>query len=502
MAAHGLHLIVRFVITPFLLISIGLEAYGFWALLFAMLGLLGVHRQGIVGSVITYVARYHAEGNPERVSHVVRTGASLALVFALLMGVPLWLLSESIVAWTGIAADLAADAVLTLRLAAGATLVAMVLGGYQGTLEALQEHPRVRFVDAVASVCEAALTVGLLLLGLGLPALAIAYALRLLVPIPVYAAMARRRVPSLRGTPGCIDRTEAMRLLRFGGSIQLLGVLHLAIAAVDRAVLTRAVSLAAAGAYEIARKLINLASALPMQGLAPVAPAAARLHALEADGSALRQLIVGATRVVCMLSAVPIAFLVVFGERFLVAWVGPEQAHVAPALQWLCVGAYVHLATGPITGALRGLARLRHELTYAAVWLASSLVLLPLAVERHGLIGVAAAAACAQAGSSLLLVVLACPGLRIKRGLWLRDVVLPIFVTLTAALGTDALFASFLPTELGWGFGTLVASALVVGVSSLLVAMPVLLSRRERRVVSEFMSARLRRSTRASEAKA
>ena len=66
-----LYLTTRFLLTPFVLASVGLEAYGFWSILFVALGWFGLHRMGFASSAISYVARYRSEGRYDRVNAVL-----------------------------------------------------------------------------------------------------------------------------------------------------------------------------------------------------------------------------------------------------------------------------------------------------------------------------------------------------------------------------------------------------------------------------------------------
>ena len=80
-AAQILNMAVRFALTPFVLAELGYAAFGFWALTFVALGLLGVHRMGFVGAAVPLVAGHLAAGRPDRATAVLRATANAGLVF-------------------------------------------------------------------------------------------------------------------------------------------------------------------------------------------------------------------------------------------------------------------------------------------------------------------------------------------------------------------------------------------------------------------------------------
>jgi len=485
-AAQALYLATRFAITPYVVATAGLEVYGFWSVLFVILGVFGVHRMGFASASVAFVARHHAEGRRDRIDAVLGASATLALAAALLLGGALILGAPLLVSALGTSDALRAEAILALRVTVAATFASLVLGGFQSALEGMQEYPAVKAVDAAALLLETGAVVAALALGWGLTGLAGAYALRLLAPIPAYAALARRRLPGLRALPGRLDADAARALLGLGGSVQVLGVLHLAIASLDRLVLAHLVSLGAAGAYEVARKLVSFAGALPAHALGPLVPAAAALRA-RAGGEPLvtAPLVRTATRAVAIAAAAPLATFGACAGPLVGAWVGPGHDDVALAVAILAPAAYIHLATGPATAVLRGLALPRLELAYAVLWLVLGAALMPLGAARAGVAGVALGSAAAQAGASLTLLLYALPLLGVRRRALLRDVAGPALAALPyAALAAVTARTSLLPEErlplaiFAAGACALVAAGAITG------ACAFVLPRSEREVVA------------------
>lgn len=424
--AQAGYLVSRFLLTPVIVAQAGLDAYGFWSILFVMLGLMGIHRMGILSASVAHASAQLAAGHPARASEVLRTTASIAALLAIPAGAALVLGAEAAAGLIGVAPENLDAATTCVQITGLATLIALVFGGWQSALEARQEHARVKVTDSIAQLLEGAVLVFLLYADTGLLGLAVAYAARVLIPIPIHRFGALRGGTPLVASPGKIHLPDLMPLLRLGGAIQLLGAVHLAIAAVPRLALAHGGGLMAAGAYEVARKLVEFAAALPTHGLAPFAPASAALGARGAPGRRdLMTALQTATSVVALAGAIPTVLFMVSAEDLVLAWLGHGDARIVIVLRVLAPAAWLHLTTGALTSALRGLAKPRAELAYAICWLALSAVLVPVAQAHAGLIGVAGAVAVTQAACCVGLWTLAPLAADLSPSARLRSIFLP-----------------------------------------------------------------------------
>ncbi|MEO0649675.1 MAG: hypothetical protein AAFZ65_03235 [Planctomycetota bacterium] len=399
---QALYLGSRFLLTPFVLARAGLEAYGFWSLLFAVLGVLGVQRMGLVSASVPLAARALAEGDAPRAARILRSVAGLATLLALLFVVATLQADGLLLRLLGVGPELEASARFALRLTVGATGLALAFGGYQSYLESDQRYATVKLVDGSAQLGEAVLLGALLWAGLGLEALGTAYALRLLVPIPIYAWLSRRAGRQAPLWPSLPDRRELRSILRLGLAIQGLGTVHMGVAALPRLVLARVTDLGTLGLFEVSRKLIEFAAALPSKSLEPLVAASGAAGSAAASRQARRVATRTSTRLVATVGLLPLGLLAVMGPAVGVAWLGVHQPSVPAVLALLAPAAWLHLCTGPTTAVLRGDARPRAELAYSGLWLLLLAALLPIAAPQ-GVVAAAGAVAVAQAIASLLL---------------------------------------------------------------------------------------------------
>jgi len=68
---------VSFFLSPFLVRHLGNSAYGVWILLVSLTGYLGFLDLGIRGAVTRYIAKFHSEGDHDRLSRIVSSGLDM-----------------------------------------------------------------------------------------------------------------------------------------------------------------------------------------------------------------------------------------------------------------------------------------------------------------------------------------------------------------------------------------------------------------------------------------
>ncbi|MFT7620472.1 MAG: O-antigen/teichoic acid export membrane protein [Planctomycetota bacterium] len=403
--AQAVHLGSRLLLTPLVVSFVGLGTYAYWSLIFAVLGWLGLHRIGFVASAIPLASKCISQEDVPGAERFLRGASNLSLVLGAVATTSAFLFGRSFIEFLGVTADLQGEAHAALLITLFATSVALVLGGFQSALEATNKFPRVKGIEVCCALSESIVVVLFLTAGWGLVGMACAYALRLVSQVFLCAIYARKQFPTLRPWPGRSSKKTLVTLLRFGGSMQVIGFLHLSVAFVDRMFVVTFLGLISSGVFELTRKLVNFGAGLIAQGLSPVAPATARLQATQP--SQVQEFIGRTIRMTSLFGVLPLAWLSASSHVIIHAWLGSVPPHSELILSVLSIAAYIHLMTGPWTAVLRGLERTKEEFTYTATWLVLVFVLLPTGFEFFGLYGVLVGSAAAQGLSSGVLIVLA-----------------------------------------------------------------------------------------------
>ncbi len=189
-----------------------------------------------------------------------------------------------------------------------------------------------------------------------------------------------------------------------GGRFQLLAFLSTAMQSGVKLVISALCGVSVLALYELAAKLIALASTAGTALIAPMMPAFANLHARSGprDWRALYML---GSKVVSAFSLISLGFMALFADRVILLWTGQEYPLAAWTLRVMAVGHFMVLLTGVGTASLRGRGTLRAEGQYEVITASLIALLFVPAFWLGGYVGVVVAiAASLVIGSSWFLV--------------------------------------------------------------------------------------------------
>lgn len=384
----GLSVGVWFLITPFVVRSLGATGYGLWVLVgsIASYGLL--LDLGIAGAVVKYVAEHVARDRFDEARRVVATSLWLYLGLGVL-GLALGLaLAPAFPELVRVPAGAEAEARTLVQLTALTIGIAIAFNPTTAVLLGLQRYDLYNLVVSGGSLLNAAATALVLLAGGGVvEVVAATVPVALLVRLAT-VALIRRVAPELGFGWGRPDRESLRRIASFGGpafSIQIAARLH---TKTDELVIGTFLPVGAVTPYALARQLSNAAHLAAEQILKLVLPLASELEARD-DPARLKLLYLAGSRVTLGIF-MPIALvLLVYPAEILTAWVGPGYARGAPLVVVLTVASLIGTSQWVAGSVLQGIARHRF-IAFTAMGSGLANVALSLALVRPlGTLGVA-----------------------------------------------------------------------------------------------------------------
>lgn len=394
---------LRFVWTPVIVATVGLDAYAFWSLSFLLLGMLGLHKAGLLAGAIPLVARHAARDDAEELAETVRASSWCGAALWLIVGGIVALLAGPLVDLIASSESLSAEMATCLLWLVAGLGPTLALTGCQAFLEGLQRQGEVRIIECLGTVLEGIILVSMLLTGWGIIAFGVAHVARSVLVAALLLVRCARLHPLRSLVRPPMRRGSCRAILDLGSRLHLISCVQVAAASIDRFFLAGVASLEACGAYEIARKAASLVTLVPASALGPLVPAAAIDDARSDSPTARTRL---AVQTLMLVVAVPTAVIALFPEAMIVFWVGEAPALAAAALPWLVMASLLHLSTGPLTAAARGAARPGAEMQAAFVWaLVAVLGLLVFGDGAHP-VSVAIVASAAQALGALAAWVL------------------------------------------------------------------------------------------------
>jgi O-antigen/teichoic acid export membrane protein/Mrp family chromosome partitioning ATPase len=356
---------------------------GVYAQAYAFLSLLGtLSLTGLTTGLTRFVAVHLAERDPGAVRGTVRFGLAVSTGSAATLGAALFLSMPWLV-----------HAVFhEPRLAMPLRLVALTLPTTAFTNAALAATQGYRTMKPFAliglifePVVRLGLVASLLLLGAGLPGVMVAL-LGSNLTAAVLAAMALRRV---MGPPTAKATYRPRELLAFSAMSWLAGLASSGLLWADVLLLGMLGNSGQVGVYNVAVRLVQLATFVMVPINAAFAPRIADLYHRGRMAS-LRHTYALAASWIIRLSLPAFVVLLVF-PRDLLAFFGRGFAVGAAVTVILAVGKFVDAATGPCGMVLNMSGRPRLNLVNNAAGLVLNVVLNLLLIPRYGIVGSAVA---------------------------------------------------------------------------------------------------------------
>lgn len=328
--------VVRFFLTPFIVLHLGAEGYGLWALALAAIGLLTLLEFGFATAVVWATARTEADDDQRRhrrlstlgILHVALAIISLPLLATLVIYFPQWFQIPD--------QRIGEGQLVLLLLGIRFALVTMPLGFFRNILFGQQHISAINAVQ-IGVVLVYALMVWLVVgQGGSIVDLAWIHLAMGVLEYGSYGLIYRWLESDIKLQWRFVDLGLLPELLSFSGSSFIIGISGFILLKTDPILVQVGLSLTAVALYAIALKITENLHLLLKQVVNVLSPVVADLDS-EGHRDGLRLIFVDVARHALWVGSLPTVALIVLGESTLTYWVGPEFASAAATLSVLLV---------------------------------------------------------------------------------------------------------------------------------------------------------------------
>jgi O-antigen/teichoic acid export membrane protein len=445
-------------VTPYVLVRLGAERFGIWALFFAFNGYLLALDLGVGSAMIRFVAAERGSGDRRGLTRTLWRGLRLAITLGLFWALFValargWIASAFHVPEAMVPETL--DALLIFGIGILLMFPAQVLMG------SLQGFERLDLSNVCTGLSVAAQVLALYLglaAGGGLKAAAAAGVIGQAVAGLVAAVLVRQQLREVRSAE--VSSGPSWRdLLHFGAALQLTGFLLVFQIQWGKIFLGLLGNLALVADYEIALRVASGVAGMPIMILGAVVPAVSR--AWESEGAAAVTSIYTSTlRWLYTTSVVVLGLLWLVAPDITRVWLGPGNDRIADLIRLWAVACAVAFAWSPGGAVARGVGKPWIEVWSLVVTVLVNVGLGVWCIPRYGTAG-AVAAIGASYGAGFVAFVVYSRRSGIPFGPWITRELVPRALAAWAAVAACAwLFAarpvaSRLPPP-GWIHGTVV----------------------------------------------
>ena len=371
---------------PYIVGTVGKEAFGLWALLYATTDFARLFDLGIATAYMKHIAEFHAKGDNKSVNQVINTALFFSIGFSAVFFAAGLVLAGPLLRFFKCAEI--PHAYFTLQ---GALLILVInysLMIFRAVLNGLQRLDIVHAGYLATAFIGAACTILLLQLGYGLRGLVFSKILETALCSLVFLVGARRVLPEMYLGVQELSWGMFKKLFRFGVQIQVAAMSETVNAQIDKVLLGHfMLKKAFITFYDVGGRISGVVRSVSWALLGAIEPAAAELHA-SGRHEALTDLYVRASKYVFAATAPLCAFAFVFADEIMLFYMGePGFELAAVAARFLVVAYCGQMFSGVARCVARGMGILTPEMRSSLVVLVLNAVLSVTLVMAYGFTG-------------------------------------------------------------------------------------------------------------------
>ena len=314
---------LSFVITPFIIRTLGDARYGTWSLIAQVTGYYGLLDFGVRGAVAYYAASLLAKDEDEDVSRLASSafwGLSVIAIGALIFGGVLMVYFPSWFETAGVESGEIRGALAIVTISLALTLPFDV---FSAIVNGCRRPDIVSGLDVALRIGKSIVMVIALMNGGGLVALAaIALGGKIVMWI-VLAAVSRRYVPSLRLRPGLFQREWLRKVLSYGSRNFVINISLAVIHRLDYVLIGTFLGVRFVTFYSIGKMMTGYVSKACSNVTRAFTMHFAH-HAARNETDRLRELFLTGARISGLFAMLLTGYVLAFGTPFVRLWLGPQ----------------------------------------------------------------------------------------------------------------------------------------------------------------------------------
>jgi O-antigen/teichoic acid export membrane protein len=393
---------VGLIVSPVLLVALGVERYGLWSLLWAITGSLGLLDLRTAGALTPLAATAWAREERDRVVRLVTTGLTFYAALGVLEVGAVLLCTKvpGLMAW--LPGPLREEGAFALIAAAAVFAINSVTLVFTSLLHAFQRFDLAARIAMAVTVFRGTVLVAVAWSGGGLRELVLAEGSVACLQWLVTARVVRRLLPEVRllrrPDPGAFRE-----LISFGGKLQLSHIAHLISLHADKILLSAFLGLTAVAYYDLGQKIAYVMRRLPLLLISATMPVASAMEA-KGDREELWNFYLKGTRALVYAATPLFIFTVTGAGAILFAWTGVTAIEARMAVWLLAIGFYLSLISGMAYSIVIGIGKPELEMHRSLLTGGINLVLSASLIPLIGFAGAPLGTALALAAGSWYLI--------------------------------------------------------------------------------------------------
>ena len=397
--------LLSFLLTPFIIHRIGIEAFGIWAIANTAINFFMFLDPGFGSSYVKYIAEYNTKKDYKTVNQVINTGLIFSLLFCVAVFGVYLLLKNFIIGFLKFSPELNEDVMFTFFGILMVFVINYAFTVFKSTLTGLLRMDITNTIFVLVSIPGSIGIILFLSLGFGLKGLVCNSILVALVTVISYTICAYKIFPQMSIHPKFFSLEILRKLWKFGFKVQIAGFSEFINRQLDKILLGYLLNVRLVGFYELGSKMALTVGNLPAVFLQAIEPASSELDAAK-DARGLNTLYTRGTKYIVFLTLPLSIFVITNASPIMQFWMsGPGYEKSALAIQILTIGYSFFLINSVGRLMARGMGLPQYEMVSALIILGLNILLSVILIILFGYIGaLIGTSTSAIIGSSIFMI--------------------------------------------------------------------------------------------------
>lgn len=387
---------IAFVLSPFLVHTLGDTRYGIWTIAVAFTGYMNLLDLGITSAVNKYVAKFNVLNDQEKVNSILSSALALFCISGLIIILVSPWMADLIVSLVNFDSSLNQVVYLLIIIVSFDISIFIVRGLFKGAFGGYQRYAVINIVQIISALYKAVMFYVFLSDGHGLLSMGIISISANLLTLLLFYLWLKKSYPMVSLSFKLFERSQVSRILHYSKFTFLAMFSNQIIYYSDAFVIGYFLSAAAVTYYSIPMALAEYAKKITVAISQTYVPAISEKDA-SGDIEMVKSLYLSGTRYMIIISNLLSIGVFMMGGAFIALWMGPKYKELCEAVLMILFVNQFFLGPQQISySILQGLGK---QKAYSFMSFGVSVVNLVLAiilVQKWGIVGVAVGAAVPQ----------------------------------------------------------------------------------------------------------
>jgi len=382
-------IIIAFILSPFLVHTLGDTKYGIWVIAVAFTGYMNLLDLGLSSAVNKFVAKYSSLKDQKNINAIISTALLLFFIMGLIIVLISPMMANFIVNTISIDESLKDTVHLLIIIVSFDIAIFVISGVFKGTFGGFQNYSIINLTQIISAVYKAIMFYMFLSQGHGLVAMGLISITSNLFTVMIYFILLKKLYPLTSFEFRSISKSKGSQILHYSKYTFLAMLANQVIYYSDVFVIGYFMTAAAVTYYTIPWTLAEYTKKISMAVSKTYVPAISERDA-KGDLEVVRDLYISGTKYMIIISNLLSIGMIVLGGAFIAIWMGPKYKDLGETvLIILFINQYFQGPQQISYSVLLGLSKQKHYSFMSIVVSIFNLLLSILLVQKWGIIGVA-----------------------------------------------------------------------------------------------------------------